>query len=186
MKGAQEEAVQELEVVKGELEEVKEAHEGTVRELQEAKWDHKELKEELEELRGQVGYEIVLRVRHSVLTGREPFHSTSVYSEAMTAQGHTVCVLVDMDDPQHREHYGFHLAVLDGPFPCKATYTVDLVHYDGNPLSAVKYEGESTFAEADSRGLALFIHKARLASPYSPYVKDGYVTFKCAFKIVNL
>jgi hypothetical protein len=154
-------------------------------ELNEAHWRLKQL----------VGIEeIVLRVKHSELTGREPFvpryavHPTSLYSEYNTLQRHGVWINVQTrnEKPENQDHYGFYLTVVDGPFPCKATFTLELVHHDGNPQSAVKWEEEYTFTEGKARGRARFISKARLASPdNNPYVKDGYVTFRCTFKLVD-
>jgi hypothetical protein len=179
------------EEVKQELEELKEAHE-------ELKVAHDELQQELEELKGRVKgleYEVItLRVRHAPLTGREPLvplyptQPTRLYSEEKEVQGHTVCIYADTnnDKPENQNYYGFHLAVLNGPFPCKVTCTWELVHHDGNPLSAEETEDEYTFTEAWCWGYHRFISKARLASPdNNPYVKDGYVTFKCTVKIVN-
>jgi hypothetical protein len=135
-----------------------------------------------------------LRVKHAVLTGREPFVSrypnypARLYSEDKVLHGHKVAMYVQTKDvdPLCQDYYGLHLDISAGNFPCKATYTLELVHYDGNPQSAVKREEEYTFTKTDCWGYSRFIAKARLASPdNNPYVKDGYVTFKCAVKIVD-
>jgi hypothetical protein len=188
------EAQEEHDEVKQELKEVKGAHADLKRAHERLREAHDCVKHEVEELRGQVGYEIVLRVKHSVLTGKEPFvprypqFPTRVYSENKTVQGHRVRVYVQTKDkdPQFQDHYGVYLAVHGGHFPCKATCTLELVHYDGNPLSAVKKGVEYIFTEADSWGPPRFVHKARFAYPdNNPYVKDGFVTFKCTFNFVN-
>jgi hypothetical protein len=180
-------AQEDHEKLKRELKEVKGAH-AVLRRA------HERLQTKHEELRDQVGYEIVLRVKHAVLTGRKAFvplhpsHPTRVYSEDKVVHGHRVCVFVGMKDdrPVNQVHYGVHLEVADGFFPCKAICTLELVHHDGNPQSAVKKEGEYTFTEAWCWGSTRFISKARLASPdNNPYVNDGYVTFKCTFKVVD-
>jgi hypothetical protein len=195
-------AMRELDVVKGAHDNLKVAHgllkrarEGAVRELEEVKQAHDELEEEVEELRGQVGYEIVLRVKHAVLTGREPLVSqypdcpTRLYSEDKVVEGHTVRIYVQTKNinTEDQDHYGVLLEVSDGPFPCKATFAFELVHHDGDPQSTVKWESEDTYTEAYAWGRSRFIHKALLASLFSnPFVKDGYVTLKCTVKIVNV
>jgi hypothetical protein len=164
-------------------------------ELEELSGAHEELKVAHERLKLLVGTgEIVLRVSHAELTGREAFvplyanHPTRIYSEHATVQGHTVSIFVQTKNakPDDQDYCGLFLDVAGGPFPCKATYTFELVHHDGNPQSAVKDAGEYTFSEAYCWGFCRLISKARLASPVNnPYVKDGYVTFKCTFKIVD-
>ncbi len=186
---------EEYEEVKDELEQVKKTHKVAMLELEVVKLAHDELMEEVEELRGQVGYEIVLRVKHAVLTGREPVvprypsHPTRVCSEDKVVQGLKVSIYVQTKNinPEDQDHYGVYLEVRNGPFPCKATCIWELVHYDGNPQSAVKDEHEYTFTKFEAWGHPRFISKARLASAdNNPYVKDGYVTFKCTVKIVDV
>jgi hypothetical protein len=87
---------------------------------------------------------------------------------------------------QYQDHYGVHVEVAGGPFPCRVQFTVELAHHDGLPASAVKRTTDSAYPKAQALGYPDFISKARLASPdNNPYVKDGYLTFKCTFKILN-
>ncbi len=103
-------------------------------------------------------------------------------------QGCTVSIFVETEDedPRDQDYYGIFLNVYGGPFPCKATCTWELVHHDGDPQSAVTEEDEYTLTEVNASGTSRFFSKARLASRNNnPYVKDGYVTFKCTFKFVD-
>jgi hypothetical protein len=161
--------------------------------LQRVERAHEELREDHELLK--LGLQVItLRVKHAVLTGREPFvpqypsHPTRVYSLVKMVQRHKVSIYVQTKNinPEDQDHYGVLLEVSDGAFPCRAIFAFELVHHDGNPQSAVKDEVESIFAEAGARGFSRFIRKAELASAdNNPYVHDGYVTFKCTLKVVN-
>jgi hypothetical protein len=135
-----------------------------------------------------------LRVKQAELTGMEPFVAadpsfpTRIYSEKKMLQEHTVSIYVQTKDvdPICRDYYGLHLDINAGRFPCKVSHTFELVHHNGNPQSAVKEDKENFFTKAEAWGSTRFILKARLASRNNnPYVKDGYVTFKCTFKIVD-
>jgi hypothetical protein len=138
---------------------------------------------------------ITLRVRQEVLLGRRSFmprnpqYPSRLYSEDKVVEGHTVRIYVETknDEPGDQEHYGVYLSVLEGPFPCKATWTFELVHYDGDPQSSVRSEvDEDTFTEPEASGVTQFIRKTRLAAPdNNPYVKDGYLTFKCTCKFTT-
>jgi hypothetical protein len=136
---------------------------------------------------------IVLQVKHDELTGKVPFEPqnpaapTTLYSEGRHMRGYMahIFVLTKSDKPENQDHYGLYLSVRGGPFPRKVSATSELLHHDGNPQSAVKYTRENTYARAESWGNPKFISKALLTSPdNNPYVKDGYVTFKCTFKFV--
>jgi hypothetical protein len=166
------------------------------KELEVLKEAHDELNEAHGRLKQLVGIdELTLRVKHAVLTGAEPFvplrpeFPTWIYSEDKVVQGHKLCIYVDVEDENAEDQepdYCVFLQRTNGPVPCKLTWTFKLVHYDGNPESAIADEGENAFDETHRLCCLDTIPKARLASPgNNPYVKDGYVTFKCAFKIVN-
>ena len=134
---------------------------------------------------------IVLQVKYDELTGKVPFvpryptAPTRLYSEYRVVRGYKVRLFVETNDPDpvDQDHYGVYLYVKGGPFPCNVQYTFELVHYDGKRASAVKYTSDNSYAEATAWGCGKFVPKARLVSPdNNPYVKDGYLTFKCAFK----
>ena len=61
------------------------------------------------------------------------------------------------------------------------------MHHDGQAASAKVWSDEDTFDdEQDVWGYLEFVRKDLLAdADDSPYVKDGYVTFKCYFEIVE-
>ena len=136
---------------------------------------------------------IVLRVKHDVLTGKEPFvprftHLPSqLHSEDYVVRGYTIRLHVEINDsrPEFQNHYGVYLTVNGGPFPCRIDRIFEIEHHDGNEASANKISTKTiTYDGATNFGVGKFIPKADLASPDSPYVKDGYVTFKVTFKFV--
>jgi hypothetical protein len=151
---------------------------------------------EVEGYRQLDGYgSLVLQVKYDELTGKVPFvplfssWPTRLYSEQRVVRGYKVRLFVVTKEtsPEYQDHHGLYLRVEGGPYPCKVQHTYELVHHDGLAASAIKITGESTYAVANkSFGYSRFIPKARLASPdNNPYVEDGYVTFKCAFKILD-
>jgi hypothetical protein len=169
-----------------------------INQQQEIIWQsHEELKQELEELKARVAdmdHEVIIfRVKHAVLTGREPFvpvdpsFPTWIYSEEKVVNGHKLCIVVDTNDEDSEEpECSAFLHHFDGPVPCQVTWTFELLHYDGNPQSAAKREGVDTFTKNLAFRCLHFISKADLASRNNnPYVKDGYVTFKCTVKVVD-
>jgi hypothetical protein len=183
VRDAHDEQQKELEELKQELDEVKEAHGAVKQELE-------ELKEVCGRLQPQVRYEVItLRVKHAVLTGMEPHMLARLYSEEKVVQGHTVVMYVELPNETvpFQNYYRVCLLVKIGPIPIKITYTFasELMHYDGNPRSAEKKDGEHTFTGVNEPYAVHLINKNRLASPGNPYIKDGYVTFKCTFKIVD-
>ena len=158
------------------------------------------LKEEVNTLKEKVAnYEkenLVIRVKHAVLTGAEPFEPEDarspgrIYSEERVVdrrkfRAFVFRAYVDTDDDRAPDHYGFYLSLCGGPLPFKVKRTFELVHHDGQAASAKKMSGECTFETRKARGYKEFVPKALLAdAATSPYVKDGYVTFKCYFEIV--
>jgi hypothetical protein len=179
---------EELEGVKEVHEQLKEAHDGLQRE-------HEELKVARGRLEPQVRYEdITLCVKQAVLTGTEPFAALDphiaarVYSEEKVVQGRKVFLYVELQNPLTQNCYCVFLLVKNGPARIKVTYTyiAELVRHDGNPLSAVRNEDDHTFTDFDESCCVNVIPRYRLASSdNNPYVKDGYVTFKCTVKIVD-
>ena len=133
---------------------------------------------------------IVFHVKHDELTGKVPFvprfpiAPKRLYSENRVVRGYPTSLYVQTNDarPEFKDHYGVCLCVQGG----KVQYTFELVHHDGQRASAIKCSGECTYtADLCAKGYPTFISKARLASPdNNPYVKEGYVTFKCTFKFV--
>jgi hypothetical protein len=136
---------------------------------------------------------IVLQVKHDELTGKAPFvprfpsSSTRLYSEDRVVRGYRVRLYVATSDSrlEYQDHFGVYIELEGGPSPCSVQFAFELVHYDGLQESALNRASEYSFSSSNGRGYATFISKARLASPdNNPYVKDGYLTFKCTFKIV--
>ena len=136
---------------------------------------------------------IVFRTKFDLLTGKEPFvprfgHQPSqLCSEELVVRGYTILLKVETKDtrPEFQGHYGIYLSVKGDPLPCAVNYTVEVVHHDGLPASAKKYNKVSTFTEINTtKGTGKLISKAEVASPDSPYVKEGYVTFKATFSFV--
>ena len=100
--------------------------------------------------------------------------------------GRTFSVYVDINDASAPNHYGIFLSFDDGPLPCKVKYTFELVHHDGQAASAKVMSDEDTYETHSAWGWKKFVPKARLAdAATSPYVKNGYVTFKCTFEVVE-
>jgi hypothetical protein len=145
------------------------------------------LKEEI----GRRGKEtIVMRVKHAELTGAEPFvprfpaKPNKIYSEKRVVDGRTFRLMIDKD--RAPDHYGVYLRLDDGPLPCKVKYTCELVHHDGKAASAQKISDEDTFDDENNCWGYNIAPKALLAdAATSPYVKNGYVTFKCTFEVVE-
>jgi hypothetical protein len=175
------------------LHELEEAYLGVRTELEEVKDELGNLETRIKDL-GRV--DVTVRVKHAVLTGREPLvpqypdYPTRVYSKPALVQGHVVWFFVDTNRYRlpmaDRDYYGLGLEVGQGDVPCAIARTFKLVHRDGNSQSAVKRRGEHTLTVSCECGDFRFIRKARLASAdNNPYVKDGYVTFKCTFKFVD-
>ncbi len=136
---------------------------------------------------------IVLQVKHDELTGKVPFvprfstEPNRLCSEHRVVRGYKAHLFVLTKDtrPENQDYFGVYLDLGRGRFPCKVQFNFELVHRGWNPASTVRARGEFTYTQAQAWGLPDFISKARLASPdNNPYVKGGYVTFKCTFKIV--
>jgi hypothetical protein len=185
-----EEQQKDLMEMKQAHDELKDAHDEVKQEFEELKDAHEKLKARVTDLDHEV---IIFRVKHAVLTGREPFipvdpsFPTWIYPEEKVVKGHKLCIVVDtkVKGREDRGYYGIYLSVDDGPVPCQVTWTFELLHHDGNPESAVKEEDEYTFTAVKELCCLDIIYTALLASPDNPYVKDGYVTFKCTLKIVD-
>ena len=159
-----------------------------------------EQQQQIEEQQGQVqglqralryvagGEVIVIKVKHALLTGAEPFeprHLAQIYSEGRVVDDRTFSLFVDTKVDDAPDHYGLYLALNKGPVPCKVRCTFELVHHDGQAASAKKVNAEDTYDKHQAWGWKNLIPKARLASAANnPYVKDGYVTFKCTFEVV--
>ena len=156
------------------------------------------LKKEVSTLKKKVGtlneagkevFEI--KVKHAALTGAKPFvpwypnFPTRIYSEERVVDGHTFSVHVDINDDRAPDQYGVYLDLSGGPLPCKVKYTFELVHHDGQAASAQTRSGEYTYkSNKEGWGYKDFMPKARLADAVAnPYVDNGYVTFKCTFKV---
>ena len=133
---------------------------------------------------------IVLRVKHAELTGVEPFvplspsRPTRIYSECVVTDGRTFRMSVETKEAHAPDHYGFFLSLCEGPVPCTVKHTFEVVHHDGKMASAMWGYGICTYYTYQGFGKADVIPKARLASAAtSPYVDNGYVTFKCTLTL---
>ena len=162
-----------------------------------------EQQQQIEEQQGQVqglqralryvagGEVVVFKVKRTQLTGAERFvprHSawlTRIFSDDRGVDGRTFSLFVETKSDAAPDDYGLFLYLSKGPLPCKVKYTVELEHHNGRAASAVKRSGEYTYETQSAWGDKKFVPKARLASTANnPYVKDGYVTFKCTFEVV--
>jgi len=140
---------------------------------------------------GRRGKETIeIKVKHAELTGAEPFVPrypslpTRIYSEPRVVDGRTF--RLDVDTNFAPDHYGLFLNFDGGPLPCKIKWAMQLVHHDGQATSAKTWSSEHTYEIYEARGRLDFVPKARLAdAATSPYVKNGYVTFKCTFEVVE-
>ena len=79
---------------------------------------------------------------------------------------------------------GVYLHLEDGPFPCRVSCTIEIVHWDGKPESARKYENTATYEEAEGWGWPMLIPLSKLTAAASPYVKEGHVTFIVTFRFL--
>jgi len=105
-----------------------------------------------------------------------------IYSEKRVVDGRTFRLNVKINT----DHYGVFLSCDKGHLPCTVKYTHELVHHDGQAASAKKMSSEYGYEEHEAWGYPTFVPKARLANAAtSPYVKNGYVTFKCTFEVVE-
>jgi len=152
------------------------------------------LEDEVNTLKARDGKEvIVMKIKHAKLTGAEQFvpqnpaQPASIFSEKRVVDGHTFRMMVDTNDSRAPAHYGVFLSIESGPLPCKVECTMKLVHHDGQELSALVSGLEHTYeTHLAGWGHHHFVSKACLAdAAASPYVKNGYVTFKCSFEVVE-
>ena len=103
-------------------------------------------------------------------------------------KGYTTSLFVETkdSDPEDQDHYGLYLEMHNGPFPCKLEFTMEAEHHDGK-VTSVKKSGPITRtydrATVTAWSIPKLISKADVV-PDSPYVKDGYVTFKVTFKFL--
>ena len=77
-----------------------------------------------------------------------------------------------------------YLELGDGPFPCRVSYTIKVVHYDGKTESSHFKKATVVYEEAEGSGYPDFIPSSMLTDADSPYVKDGEVTFIATFRIL--
>ena len=121
---------------------------------------------------------LVVGVKHAELMRA----GLDIYSEKRVVDGRTFRLNVKMNT----DHYGVFLSCDKGPLPCEVKYTHELVHHDGKAASAKVWSSEYTYEAHCSWGCPIFVPKADLANAAtSPYVKNGYVTFKCTFEVVE-
>ena len=82
------------------------------------------------------------------------------------------------------QNCGIYLELCDGPFPCRVSYTIKVVHYDGKTESAYVKKATTIYTESEGSGYPDFIPLSKLTDADSPYVKDGEVTFIITFRIL--
>jgi hypothetical protein len=103
--------------------------------------------------------------------------------------GYKIRLCMQMRDPrpEDQDYYGVHLCVEGGPYPCHVNFSIKLIHHDGQPASAMEWTDGHTYTETRcDQGPPASVPAADLTSlGNNPYVRDGYVTFRCAFKIVD-
>jgi hypothetical protein len=135
---------------------------------------------------------IVLRVKQDMLTGKESFvprfpgNPSWLFSEEQVIGDYKAIVFVEMDErkPEYKDSYGLYLRFSGpGAFPRNVDFTMEVVHHDDIAASAKKNSySNNAFVADQGKGWGKVLSKAAIASPQSPYVKDGYVTFKITFK----
>ena len=81
---------------------------------------------------------------------------------------------------------GVYLHLVDGPFPCHVSFTIEVVHWDGKSENARKIEDTDTYKRAKGRGFPKFIRLSQLTAAASPYVKDGHITFIVTFRFLPM
>jgi hypothetical protein len=117
---------------------------------------------------------------------RLPTGSTRLYADDRMVRGFNVRLFVQTKEtrPEHQDYYGVYIEIAGSHFPCRVRSILELVHHDGLAASAVKRSVERACTSDTCWGVSPFIAKVCIASPgNNPYVRDGYVTFKCTFKI---
>ena len=83
---------------------------------------------------------------------------------------------------------GVYLYLNDGPFPCRVSCCIDIVHWGGKAESDFMFEYTKVFNSASSRGNQKLIPIRELTVIPSPYVNelDDCVTFIATFRILPL
>jgi hypothetical protein len=142
-------------------------------------------KKEVKALQKEAAKEvIVLQIKHAELTGAD--RRTRINSEQRVVDGRMFRVYVETSNPNY---YGVYLQLTNGPLPSKVKIAFELVHHDGQAASAKKMSSTSSHTYTEKHGVvgySQFVPKARLAdAATSPYVKNGYVTFKCTLEVVE-
>ena len=83
--------------------------------------------------------------------------------------------------------FGVFLHLYGGPFPCQVSYTVEVLHWDGNDESTCREDqSTSAYEVAGGFGFADVISLSKLTAAASPYVRNGHVTFVMSFRIITL
>ena len=80
---------------------------------------------------------------------------------------------------------GVALFIREGPLPCRISFTIEIVHWDGRPESALERDHNLVWEFAGGLGWPNFISLSELTDAnFSPYVYDGHVTFIVTFRIL--
>ena len=107
-----------------------------------------------------------------------------INSDLQTVGAHTVHVCVKKGfDPNG---CGVFLFFDDGPFPCRVSFTLEAVHWDGNLASVCKCEITHTYEWTCGCGRPNMVPLSQIIAAASPYVKDGRVTFIARFQILPM
>ena len=106
------------------------------------------------------------------------------WSHGMWAGGCKANINVTKESTINGKFCGVFLQLKDGPFPCRVSFTMEVVHWDGKPESACKIEDTIEIGKAIGMGRYEFISLRKLTAAASPYVKNGHITFIITFRFL--
>ena len=107
-----------------------------------------------------------------------------MFSDRKMVGTYVVYLNVDKGRTKNGNYYGMYLQLQGGPFPCRISYTIEVVNWDRK--GSCKYEYEHTYEHFIGSAPATIIPVSNLTAAESPYVRAGYVTFIAKFQILPL
>ena len=138
---------------------------------------------EQEGRRGELIHQIVYKVE---LVDLEQVGKVIMQSDDKMIGAYTASMQVKKGYANDGDSCGMFLFLEDGPFPCHVSFTMEVVHWNGEPECACKQEGAITYERAVGMGYLESIPLSKLTAAASPYVKNGHVTFIITFQFLPM
>ena len=154
--------------------------------IQSLQQDNLSLQQEVTEQKEQMNTQLLQLVYKVKLADLVRGGVVDMYSDHKMVGAYEAYMSVDKGHDYNGNCCGVYLHLKDGPFPCRASRTFEVVHWDGKPESACKEEGTYTYEEATGYGRRNFIPLSKLTVAASPYVKDGHITFIVTFRLLPI